>query len=455
MAISSVAGAPATSLPTVSSFSSTGSMTDIANQFSSLLANFSAAAGPGTQQAPSTGLPAAGSGSAPQSGPMLPGTAAYMFVSQTTTTTTTIAASAPAAEPPLFASIDTSGNGLIDRQEFVAKFGSNGSQGSASQLFNVLDRNGDSSIDGTELAPSQSASAASSPPSGSATAATPDGVNWSPSSLFLTLPGMQAASLPGLPGLPVFTRLDADQNGLLDQAEFAAAYGSNAGQAMTAFASVDGNGNGTVDWSELNNAQLSSAGSGPGISAGGGSSTSTTTTTSMFFAELIQLQAQLTTGTGGSSTGSDTGSGGSTTGGSAATGSTSSSTAGTPDTTTTPGSGGSSTADASSGGSASGSTAAGGSTTATTSGSTDPSSTVADATTGSSTGGGATSSTAADGASGVATDPASVIVDAAAGISTGSADAAQTVAALQSGLLDALDSKDGKTTSASSSTATA
>lgn len=480
MAISSVATLSATPTP-VTNFSSSGSISDIANEFSSLLANFSAPAGQSGQQAPAPqSLPSSSAG-VPQSSTMMAGMA-YMFVSQTTTTTTSGPSSASPAEPPLFASIDASGNGLIDRQEFVNKFGGNGSQTSASQLFNVLDRNGDSSIDGTELAPSKAATTGSSPvqtqasqgPAASmptltampaapmaavaaaplSTAPTvPDGVTWSPSSLFLRLPGMQEASLPGTPTLPVFTRLDTDQNGLLSQAEFATAYGANVGQGLAAFASVDGNGNGTVDWSELNNAQLEPPGAAAPIASSAPSTTTTTTTTASFFAELIQLQAELTTGSTTAPASAGSGSTTPVTGGSSTpAGSTDTSASSSTGATTTPANGGSSSSVADATTSPAGSSGSS-STGTSTSGS---SSTVADATTTAPANGSAstsdtssTSTTTADAGTTTPADPAAVIADAAAGKSTAPADTSQTVANLQSELLDALDPTNGSTATSS------
>lgn len=481
MAISSVATSSATPTP-VTNFSSSGSISDIANEFSSLLANFSAPAGQSAQQAPAPqSLPSSSAG-VPQSSTMMAGMA-YMFVSQTTTTTTSGPSSASPAEPPLFASIDASGNGLIDRQEFVNKFGGNGSQTSASQLFNVLDRNGDSSIDGTELAPSKAATTGSSPvqtqasqgPAASmptltampaapmaavaaaplSTAPTvPDGVTWSPSSLFLRLPGMQEASLPGSPTLPVFTRLDTDQNGLLSQAEFATAYGANVGQGLAAFASVDGNGNGTVDWSELNNAQLEPPGAAaPIASSAPSTTTTTTTTTASFFAELIQLQAELTTGSTTAPASAGSGSTTPVTGGSSTpAGSTDTSASSSTGATTTPANGGSSSVVADATTSPAGSSGSS-STGTSTSGS---SSTVADATTTAPANGSAstsdtssTSTATADAGTTTPADPAAVIADAAAGKSTAPADTSQTVANLQSELLDALDPTNGSTATSS------
>ena len=165
MTISSVA--TTTPLATVNNFSSSGSIADIANQFSSLLANFSAAASKSSNPQPASGatVPASSDTSASTSGSqgssLPPGVAAFLFVQTTTTSGPAPAQSTP---PPLFASTDTSGNGLIDRQEFVNKFGASGNQDSASQLFDVMDKNGDSSIDGTELASSKSGSPTSGGP---------------------------------------------------------------------------------------------------------------------------------------------------------------------------------------------------------------------------------------------------------------------------------------------------
>ena len=150
--------------------SSATSITDLANEFSSLLANFAATqsnAGSSSAQATSgasTPPSSSGASTTPSSpgssattpssgsptGNLAPGVEAFLFVSQTTTN----AAPAQSSQPPLFASIDTNGNGLIDQQEFVNKFGANGNQAAASQLFGVLDKNGDGEIDGTELASS-------------------------------------------------------------------------------------------------------------------------------------------------------------------------------------------------------------------------------------------------------------------------------------------------------------
>ena len=140
---------------------STPSIADLANEFTSLLANFAAtqsnavtssaqtASGPSTTT-PSSGSSATTPSAGGQTGNLAPGVAAFLFVSQTTTSP----APAQSSQPPLFASTDTDGNGLISQQEFVDKFGANGNQSAASQLFNVLDKNGDSQIDGTELASS-------------------------------------------------------------------------------------------------------------------------------------------------------------------------------------------------------------------------------------------------------------------------------------------------------------
>ena len=186
---------------------STPSIADLANEFTSLLANFAAtqsnaattsaqtASGPSTTT-PSSGSSATTPSAGSQTGNLAPGVAAFLFVSQTTTSP----APAQSSQPPLFASTDTDGNGLISQQEFVDKFGANGNQSAASQLFNVLDKNGDSEIDGTELASSNSNATTGGSQTTGAQAA-PGSASWSPSSLFQLLPGMQASSIPGSPKL--------------------------------------------------------------------------------------------------------------------------------------------------------------------------------------------------------------------------------------------------------------
>jgi Ca2+-binding EF-hand superfamily protein len=286
---------PITTITQSSSGGSTASIADLASEFSSLLANFastqsnsstsSAQTASGTSAAQSSsGSSAAQTATSSQTSNLAPGVEAFLFVSQTTTNAAP-AAPAQSSQPPLFASIDTDGNGLINQQEFVNKFGASGNQAAASQLFNVLDKNADGEIDGTELASSNLNAPTDSSQTTGAQAPSGSSASWSPSSLFQLLPGMQASSIPGSPNLPLFTRLDSNGDGLVSEPEFASAYGSNSAQAASAFAAIDTNNTGSITWSQLDAVQSA-------LTSGSSTSTpGTTTTTTTFFAELIPLQS--------------------------------------------------------------------------------------------------------------------------------------------------------------------
>jgi hypothetical protein len=80
---------------------------------------------------------------------MAPGTMDALFAAQSQTS----AASGPSSlASQLFSLLDTNGDGSISKSEFEATLGQNGNTAAADSLFDKLDPNGDGSVDPGELA---------------------------------------------------------------------------------------------------------------------------------------------------------------------------------------------------------------------------------------------------------------------------------------------------------------
>src|SRR4030081_524682 len=99
--------------------------------------------------APQAGAPASMAGAGCGAPSMTPGTMDALFAAQSQTS----ASSGPSSlASQLFSLLDTNGDGSISKSEFEATLGQNGNASAADSLFAKLDPNGDGAVDPDELA---------------------------------------------------------------------------------------------------------------------------------------------------------------------------------------------------------------------------------------------------------------------------------------------------------------
>ena len=99
--------------------------------------------------APQAGAPASVAGAGSGAPSMTPGTMNALFAAQSQTS----ASSGPSSlASQLFSLLDTNGDGSISKSEFEATLGQNGNASAADSLFAKLDPNGDGAVDPDELA---------------------------------------------------------------------------------------------------------------------------------------------------------------------------------------------------------------------------------------------------------------------------------------------------------------
>ena len=98
---------------------------------------------------PQAGAPASMAGAGSGAPSMTPGTMDALFAAQSQTSA---ASGSPSLASQLFSLLDTNGDGSISKSEFEATLGQNGNTAAADSLFAKLDPNGDGSVDPSELA---------------------------------------------------------------------------------------------------------------------------------------------------------------------------------------------------------------------------------------------------------------------------------------------------------------
>ena len=99
--------------------------------------------------APQAGVPASMAGAGCGAPSMTPGTMDALFAAQSQTSA---ASGSSSLASQLFSLLDTNGDGSISKSEFEATLGQNGNTAPADSLFAKLDPNGDGSVDPSELA---------------------------------------------------------------------------------------------------------------------------------------------------------------------------------------------------------------------------------------------------------------------------------------------------------------
>jgi hypothetical protein len=99
--------------------------------------------------APQAGAPASMAGAGCGAPSMTPGTMDALFAAQSQTSA---ASGSSSLASQLFSLLDTNGDGSISKSEFEATLGQNGNTAPADSLFAKLDPNGDGSVDPSELA---------------------------------------------------------------------------------------------------------------------------------------------------------------------------------------------------------------------------------------------------------------------------------------------------------------
>jgi hypothetical protein len=98
---------------------------------------------------PQAGAPASMAGAGSGAPSMTPGTMDALFAAQSQTSA---ASGSSSLASQLFSLLDTNGDGSISKSEFEATLGQNGNTAAADSLFAKLDPNGDGSVDPSELA---------------------------------------------------------------------------------------------------------------------------------------------------------------------------------------------------------------------------------------------------------------------------------------------------------------